>query len=202
MDALVFRGALTGDVEHLDLVAVDPLGQRVRRLVRAQVGQVQVEPGFAQSFRYPPGQGGAAGEPAMGADDRAVRIPDVLFGALGVAAGVHLLERVAERQRPGLGSSPLGHPAAVGEAVFDGGIDGGNVGAGLAAGDDFLEHGSPPSGCGGVVATGDGISRCSRIPGSARIPCRPRRRRRAARTPAPRLSRAGWTGSGCPGSAR
>jgi hypothetical protein len=76
----------------------------------------------------------------MGEDQGAVRIKDIFLGSLGVLTGRHLLKIVILRENSILGLSPFGDPSAIRNAVPDGKVKGRPVSAGLAAGDDFLDH--------------------------------------------------------------
>jgi hypothetical protein len=92
-------------------------------------------------FGQLPRQRRSACELAPGKDNGAVRIQNVFLCALRVAGCWHLIQVVFVRQDAVLSLPTLRYPTAMGDIVLNGYVKGRLIGAGLAAGYDFGDHG-------------------------------------------------------------
>ncbi len=132
----------TGDVDDSCLRGAKQVAEGAGGFGKTHIWR-EDQQGFVLAFAELLGEGAAAGEGAKSNKDSYIRGFDVEPGALTINGAGRFPKTIATRNCAVFGAPAFRAPSAVGYAIGEGEVQGGAVGAGLAAGDDCETCGSP-----------------------------------------------------------
>jgi len=134
------RSSRPGDGEHLDSVVPDELVQKCSRIICARCRR-QMKTRLVRCFGEFCGRLGTTGEFfANRENDGSVRVADVPFRPLLPVLPWSFLQVVVRCDGAVLGTPTFGAPAAMRNSILNGPVQRSPVCAGLAAGNDSLDH--------------------------------------------------------------